>query len=90
MHTPPRILSWRPSASDLFGWLRGLKVYTDQGQLADNDAALLELANVVSEFSEIELLQRQAKQIAREIVNRVRVKVAHSPPSFRHLTSNCD
>ena len=67
-----------PSASDLFGWLRGLKVYTDQGQLADNDAALLELANVVSEFSEIELLQRQAKQIAREIVNRVRVKVAHS------------
>ena len=67
-----------PSASDLFAWLRGLKVYTDQGQLEDADAALLELANVVVEFSEIDLLQRQAKQIAREIVNRVRVKVAHS------------
>lgn len=67
-----------PSASDLFAWLRGLKVYTDQGQLESADAALLELANVVVEFSEIDLLQRQAKQIAREIVNRVRVKVAHS------------
>ena len=67
-----------PSAADLFAWLRGLTVYTDQGQLEDTDAALLELANVVVEFSEIELLQRQAKQIAREIINRVRVKVSHS------------
>ena len=67
-----------PSAANLFAWLRGLKVHTDQGQLEDADAALLELADVVVEFSEIELLQRQAKQIAREIVNQVRVKVGHS------------
>jgi Cap4 dsDNA endonuclease len=66
-----------PSATDLFTWLRGLKVHTDQGQLEDTDAALLELADVVVEYSEIDLLQRQAKQIAREIVNRVRGKVAH-------------
>lgn len=67
-----------PSEDHLFNWLRALTVYTDQGQLANADAALLELADVVVEFSEIDLLQRQAKQIAREIVNRVRLKVAHS------------
>jgi hypothetical protein len=67
-----------PSASDLFAWLHGLKVYTDQGQLEDPNAALLELADVVVDFSEIELVQRQAKQIAREIVSQVRSKVAHS------------
>ena len=67
-----------PSAADLFTWLRGLKVHTEQGQLENVGAALLELADVVVEFSEIELLQRQAKQIAREIVSRVRAKVAHT------------
>jgi hypothetical protein len=67
-----------PSATDLFARLRGLKVLTDQGQLEDANAALLELADVVVNFSEIELVQRQAKQIAREIVSQVRSKVAHS------------
>ena len=66
-----------PSAVDLFRWLRGLVVHTEKGQLQNKDAALLELADVVVDFSEIELLQRQAKQIAREIVNRVRGKAAH-------------
>jgi hypothetical protein len=66
------------SAAKLFTWIRGLKVHTDKGNLEDPDAALLELADVVVGYSEIELLQRQAKQIAREIVNRVRAKVAHS------------
>ena len=64
------------SAAELFAWLHGLTVHSDQGQLDDTDAALLELADVVVNFSEIELLQRQAKQIAREIVSRVRGKVA--------------
>jgi hypothetical protein len=67
-----------PTAAELFAWLRGLKVHTDQGQMEDADAALLELADAVDGFSEIDLVQRQAKQIAREIVNQVRVKVAHS------------
>lgn len=66
-----------PSAADLFAWLRGLRVHTDQGQLEGADAALLELADIVVDYSEIDLRQRQAKQIAREIVNRVRGKVAH-------------
>ncbi len=66
------------SASDLFTWLRGLTVQTDQGNLEDPEAALLELGNVVGDYSEIDLLQRQAKQIAREIINRVRGKAAHS------------
>jgi hypothetical protein len=81
-----------PSASDLFAWLRGIKVHTDQGHLESADAALLELADIVVEYSEIELLQRQAKQIAREIVNRVRRKAAHNtttvPTSDERLRSD--
>jgi hypothetical protein len=65
------------SATDLLSWIRGLKVHTDQGQLESADAALLEIADVVFHYSEIELGQRQAKQIAREIVSQVRAKVAH-------------
>lgn len=72
--TPPLALS----EADLFTWLRGLTVHTDRGQLEDQDAALLELADVVVNYSEIELLQRQAKQMARDIVSQVRRKVAHS------------
>jgi hypothetical protein len=66
------------SEADLFTWLRGLAVHTDRGQLEDQDAALLELADVVVTYSEIELLQRQAKQISRDIISQVRRKVAHS------------
>jgi hypothetical protein len=66
-----------PSADALFAWLRGLTVRTDQGNLEDGDAALLELAGVVVDYSEIDLRLLQAKQIAREIVNRVRTKVGH-------------
>jgi hypothetical protein len=73
--TPPPLAS---SETDLFAWVRGLAVHTDRGQLEDQDAALLELADVVVNYSEIELLQRQAKQIARDIVSQVRRKVAHS------------
>jgi hypothetical protein len=68
----PQLVS---SACDLFEWLRKLVVYPGQGQLEPPDAALLELADIVVQFSEIELLQRQAKQIARELVSRVRSKV---------------
>ncbi len=66
------------SAAELFKWFRGLLIHTDQGLLDDSEAALLELSNVVFNYSEIELVQRQAKQIAREIVSHVRGKVAHS------------
>ena len=80
------------SAAELFTWLRGINVYADQGNLEDQEAALLELADVVVDYSEIDLLQRQAKQIAREIINRVRGKVAHSatvvPASDEQLRQN--
>jgi hypothetical protein len=66
------------SSEDLFTAFRCLAVHTERGQLEDPNAALLEIANVVEEFSEIELLQRQAKQIAREIVSGVRGKVSHA------------
>jgi hypothetical protein len=64
--------------AELFTWLRGIQVFTDQGNLEDQNASLSELADVVVDYSEIDLSQRQAKQIAREIVSRVRGKVAHS------------
>ena len=80
------------TAAELFTWLRGVKVYTDQGNLEDPQAALLEIANVVEDYSEIDLSQRQAKQIAREIINGVRRKVAHSttvvPASDEQLRQN--
>jgi Cap4 dsDNA endonuclease len=66
------------SETQLFTWLRGLQIYTDQGNLESADAALLEIAAVAEDYSEIELTQRQAKQIARDIVSCVRTKVAHS------------
>ena len=65
------------SETEFFSWVQGLKVYTGQGQMDGPDAALLELADVVEQYSEIDLRQRQAKQIAREIVGRVRAKAAH-------------
>lgn len=67
-----------PGSSTLFAWLRGVKVCTDQGQLDDGDAALLELADRVVQLSEIDLVLRQAKQIAREVVSQVRRKVSHT------------
>lgn len=66
------------SKDDLFIWLRSLTVQTDQGHLENPDAALLELADVVLNYSEVELLQRQAKQISREIVALVRRRVGHT------------
>jgi hypothetical protein len=65
------------TAADLFTWIQGMKVHTDQGQMENADIALLEIAVVVEEYSEIDLGMRQAKQIAREIVGRVRSKVAN-------------
>jgi hypothetical protein len=73
--TTPTLVS---SPGDLFAWLRSLVVHTDQGQLESPDAALLEIAAVVTELSEIDLRQRQAKVIARQVVERVRLKVSHS------------
>jgi hypothetical protein len=71
--TPPLAAS----AEDLFAWLQGLVVHTDQGHIENADAALLEIAAVVFDYSEIELGQRQARVIAREIVEQVRRRVSH-------------
>ena len=57
--------------------MRGFTVYTDEGQIQNADAALLEIGDVVVNYSEIELSQRQAKQIARDIVSQVRRKVGY-------------
>lgn len=72
--TPPMVAS----PDDLLTCLRSLVVHTDQGQLDSPDAALLEIAAVVADLSEIDLRQRQAKVIARQVVERVRLKVSHS------------
>jgi hypothetical protein len=76
--TPPLVPPLVPSADDVFLWLRSLIVQTDQGHLESPDSALLELADVVLNYSEVELLQRQAKQISREIVALVRRRVGHT------------
>jgi len=83
--SPPLV----PSAAALFQCLSMVKVFTDQGQLENAEAGILEIVNLAVEFSEIDLRQRQAKQIARELVSQVRGKVAHSttvvPASEDHL-----
>ncbi|MGH8604253.1 MAG: dsDNA nuclease domain-containing protein [Gammaproteobacteria bacterium] len=66
------------SATELLGWLRGMTVRTDQGQIDGADTGLLEIADVVVNYSEIDLSLRQTKQIAREMVSLVRGKVGHS------------
>jgi hypothetical protein len=66
------------SPTDLFAWLRSLTLYPDQGKLDDENAALLELGDTVEQFSEIDLLQSESKQIARQIIARVRTKASHS------------
>ena len=63
------------SPERLSAWMQGFAVYTDQGQIEADDAALLEIADVVFNYSEIDLSMRQAKQIAREIISLVRRKV---------------
>ena len=50
--------------------------HTDQGHLEDADAALREIAAVVFDYSEVDLGQRQAKVIARQIIEQVRRKVS--------------
>lgn len=67
-----------PSREDLLICLRSLSVQTDQGHLENPDLALLELADVVLNYSEVDLLPRQAKQISREIVALVRLRVGHT------------
>jgi hypothetical protein len=69
------------SAAQLFEWMKALVLSHDQGNLENYDAALLELASVITEYSEIDLVLRQAKQIAREVVSCIRLKVAHSTTS---------
>jgi hypothetical protein len=72
--TPPLAAS----SEELFDALKEVRIFTDQGHLENEEAALLELGNVIGDYSEIDLLQRQSKQIAREIIGRVRSKAAYS------------
>jgi hypothetical protein len=80
------------SSADLLQLIRTLRVKTDQGHVEDHGAALLEIADVVVSYSEIDLVLRQAKQIAREIISHVRGKVSHSvtavPASDEQLRKN--
>ena len=66
------------SPTDLFTWLGSLTLCPDQGKLNDENAALLELGDTVEQFSEIDLLQSESKQIARQIIGRVRTKASYS------------
>lgn len=66
------------SPKELFGRLQALKTLTDQGRVDSANPNLLEIADIIVDFSEIELSQRQSKQIARDIVDLVRGKVGHT------------
>src|SRR5690606_32311701 len=65
-------------AHELLRYLRSLTLHPEQGKLDDENAALLELGDVVEQFSEIDLLQSESKMIARQIIARVRTKATHS------------
>lgn len=65
------------SEVELYKWIQGLNVYTNQGQIEGADNGILELADIVVDYSEIDLSLRQTKQIAREVVGLVRGKVSH-------------
>jgi hypothetical protein len=65
------------SAEDLFLWMRGITIYTDQGNITNETMALIEIGVQIEEFSEIPLLQQESLLIARQIVGRVRTKATH-------------
>jgi Cap4, dsDNA endonuclease domain len=67
------------TAQELFDRIRAIKVIPDQGKLEEgNNAALLELADMIENYSEIGLKTPQSKNIARQLIDRVRSKAHHA------------
>lgn len=66
------------SLEGLFHAIRSLTVYVNQGVLDDRDAGIRELADMCVTHSEIEVVTREAKQMARDLVEVVRNKVRHA------------
>ena len=61
----------------LFERIRAIALSLDEGRLEDGNAALLELVDLIENYSEVNLVLSQSKNIARQIVERVRVKAHH-------------
>jgi hypothetical protein len=66
------------SRTELFERLRTISLSLDHGHLEDGNHALLELVDLVEHYSEVNLLLPESKNIARQIIQKVRIKAHHS------------
>lgn len=67
-----------PSREALFERCHAISLSLDEGLLEDGNAALLELADLIEHYSEVNLVLAQSKNIARQVVERVRTKAHHA------------
>jgi hypothetical protein len=66
-----------PSADALFERVRAISLWLDEGHLDDESVTIRELVDLIHTYSEIDLSYPQSKNIAREIINKVRLKAHH-------------
>jgi transcriptional regulator with XRE-family HTH domain len=66
-----------PSRDVLFERLRGVFLWLDEPHLDEENFALMELVDLIDQYSEIDLVPSQSKNIARDVITRVRVKAHH-------------
>lgn len=62
------------SADVLFERLRGVSLWLDEPHLDDENVALTELVDVIEQYSEINLVYAQSKNIAKGVIEKVRHK----------------
>jgi Cap4, dsDNA endonuclease domain len=71
-----------PSRDVLFERLRSVSLWLDEPHLDDENVALTELVDLIEQYSEINLVYAQSKNIAREVINKVRLKAHHNTTSI--------
>ena len=80
-----------PSPDALFERIRAISLWLDEGHLDDESVAIRELVDLIHTYSEIDLSYSQSKNIAREVINKVRLKAHHDktviPATDDHLRS---
>jgi hypothetical protein len=63
-----------PNAAVLFDRLRAIVVWPDEPHLDDANVAITELVDLIEQYSEINLIYAQSKNIAKDVIERVREK----------------
>lgn len=66
----------------LFEQLRSISLWLDEPHLDDENFAVTELVDLIEQYSEINLVYAQPKNIAREVINKVRLKAHHDKTSI--------